>query len=79
MPLRQVNIHELIFLKTEEEKWEIEITCSKGTYIRSLANDIGEFLGCGGYLSSLIRTEVGSHTLKNSIALSECLKTFATI
>ena len=79
MPLRQVNIHQLIFLKTEGEKWEIEITCSKGTYIRSLANDIGEFLGCGGYLSSLIRTEVGSHTLKNSIALSECLKTFATI
>ena len=79
MPLRQVNIHELIFLKTEGEKWEIEITCSKGTYIRSLANDIGELLGCGGYLSSLTRTEVGSHTLKNSMALSDCLKTLETI
>lgn len=43
------------------------IVCSTGTYIRSLANDIGEYLGCGAYLSSLCRTRIGEHILKDAV------------
>lgn len=45
----------------------LNISCSKGTYIRSLANDIGEKLGCGAYLKELIRTRSGSFALQDSI------------
>ena len=76
---RKINVFEFCVLKNNFPEIDFKITCSKGTYIRSLANDIGELLGCGGYLSSLTRTEVGSHTLKNSMALSDCLKTLETI
>jgi tRNA pseudouridine55 synthase len=44
------------------------IVCSTGTYIRSLANDIGEYLGCGAYLSSLCRTRIGEYLLKDAIS-----------
>lgn len=43
------------------------IVCSTGTYIRSLANDIGEYLGCGAHLSSLCRTRIGEYLLKDAI------------
>jgi tRNA pseudouridine55 synthase len=43
------------------------IVCSTGTYIRSLANDIGQHLGCGAYLSSLCRTRIGEYFLKDAI------------
>ncbi len=43
------------------------IVCSTGTYIRSLANDLGESLGCGAYLSSLCRTRIGEFLLKDAI------------
>jgi tRNA pseudouridine55 synthase len=45
---------------------EFRVVCSTGTYIRSLANDFGAFLGCGGYLSSLCRTRIGLFTLENA-------------
>lgn len=43
------------------------VVCSTGTYIRSLANDIGQVLGCGAYLSSLCRTRIGEFLLENAI------------
>ena len=43
------------------------VTCSTGTYIRSLANDIGQSLGCGAYLSSLCRTRIGNYRLENAV------------
>ncbi len=43
------------------------VVCSTGTYIRSLANDIGEYLGCGAYLSSLCRTRIGEYLLEDAI------------
>jgi tRNA pseudouridine55 synthase len=43
------------------------VVCSTGTYIRSLANDMGEYLGCGAYLSSLCRTRIGEYLLKDAI------------
>ncbi len=44
-----------------------KVNCSSGTYIRSLANDFGAALGCGGYLSSLRRTKIGDITVDNAI------------
>jgi tRNA pseudouridine55 synthase len=45
------------------------VTCSKGTYVRTLAEDIGEALGCGAHLVALRRTGVGALTLENSVTL----------
>ena len=50
------------------------VVCSTGTYIRSLANDFGKELGCGGYLSSLCRTRIGSFTLDQSMNMEEAEK-----
>ena len=50
---------------------ELDICCSKGTYIRTLCNDIGEKLGCGGFMASLVRTKSASFTLENSVTLEE--------
>ena len=48
---------------------QIEVACSKGTYIRTLAQDIGRALGCFAHLSALRRTQVGPFSLDNAIAL----------
>ncbi len=48
-----------------------EVTCTKGTYIRSLVRDIGQDLGCGAYMSFLIRTSSGTFTIENSFTLQE--------
>lgn len=50
-----------------------EIECSKGTYIRSIANDIGAAMGSGGYLSSLRRTMIGEHHMKDGFTIEEHL------
>lgn len=50
---------------------EIEVHCSSGTYIRALAHDIGEKLGCGAYLERLVRTKIGFYDLKDSYNILE--------
>ena len=50
---------------------EIEVKCGKGTYIRSLAHDIGQKLFCGAYLEKLVRTEVGKFNIKNSVKINK--------
>jgi tRNA pseudouridine55 synthase len=50
------------------------VICSKGTYIRSLARDFGEMLGCGAHLSKLVRTRIGSYELKNAYTLDDILQ-----
>jgi len=50
---------------------EIEVKCGKGTYIRSLAHDIGQKLSCGAYLEKLVRTEVGKFNIKNSVKINK--------
>lgn len=63
---------ECIELKNFDEKLQqaqILIKCSKGTYIRSIANDLGQNLGCGGYLIKLIRTQAGSFRVEDSVQL----------
>jgi tRNA pseudouridine55 synthase len=56
---RPVTISEFTITKIELPLVQFKVVCSTGTYIRSLANDFGETLGCGGYLSSLCRTRIG--------------------
>ena len=48
---------------------KLTVTCSKGTYLRTLCNDIGEALGCGGCMESLVRTKVGRYTLEEAYTL----------
>ena len=50
---------------------EIDVDCSKGTYIRTLCADIGKTLGCGGHMASLLRTATGAFSLENAIKLGE--------
>ncbi|OGN61968.1 MAG: tRNA pseudouridine(55) synthase TruB [Chlamydiae bacterium RIFCSPHIGHO2_12_FULL_27_8] len=59
-----VEIH---IIKYEYPFLHIDVRCSKGTYIRSLANDIGKELGTGGYLYSLIRTKCGPYNLSDAV------------
>ncbi len=64
---RKVRIDELEILSIEGNEIRIRIVCSKGTYIRALARDIGIKLGCLGHLGELVRSRVGDQRLENSI------------
>ncbi|MEE2723303.1 MAG: tRNA pseudouridine(55) synthase TruB [Bacteroidota bacterium] len=71
---RKVVIYNLEFSKINLPDLNFKLKCSKGTYIRSLANDFGKSIDSGGYLSSLRRTAVGSFKIKNSIQLQEFIE-----
>lgn len=66
---REVTIHKLVIDKLDDETLRLVATCSKGTYIRTLGEDIGEFLGCGGHLTSLRRTVTGDFEIGKTITL----------
>ena len=70
---REVNIYklEVVSFNDENQTAELLIECSKGTYIRSIANDIGEKLGCYGHLTKLIRIKAGKFELDKTIKLEE--------
>jgi len=69
---RKVHIYDIkITSFIPPDQIELDILCSKGTYIRTLCADIGAQLGCGAHMSSLIRTEVGIFNINNSIKLDE--------
>ena len=70
-PEREIEIKEIHLLGYRKPHLRVWITCSRGTYIRSLAHDIGEELGCGGYLSWLRRTSVGELNVKHALNLAE--------
>lgn len=53
-----------------QDRLKIKINCTSGTYIRTLAHDIGQALGCGAYLQELIRTKIGKYKLEDAIDLS---------
>ena len=71
---RKVTIHHFDFKKIKLPDLNFEVKCSKGTYIRSLANDFGKSVNSGGYLSSLRRTAVGSFKVENALTPQELLK-----
>jgi tRNA pseudouridine55 synthase len=64
---RKVFIKEFEMHIQELPLISFRVTCSTGTYIRSLANDVGQSLGCGAYLSSLCRTRIGNYHLENAV------------
>lgn len=66
---RAVTLHQIAILNFDGDILSIRVTCSKGTYIRVLAEDIGEQLGCGAHLTGLRRTQVGAFTLSDAITL----------
>jgi len=68
-PARQVTIHSLTLLTVESPELELDVSCSKGTYVRTLAEDIGEKLGCGAHVTLLRRTGVGPFASDKMITL----------
>lgn len=68
---RIVRISEIELLGMTEKGFRIRVVCGKGTYIRSLANDIGIKLGMGAHLHCLIRTRIGHYTIEQSITLEQ--------
>ncbi|MBR4265188.1 MAG: tRNA pseudouridine(55) synthase TruB [Bacteroidales bacterium] len=74
-----VVIHELEVLSWDDsnKEFELRVACSKGTYIRSLAHDIGKKLGVGAHLTGLRRTKIGEITLKDAITIENFEKNLA--
>jgi tRNA pseudouridine55 synthase len=68
-PTKEVEVHKITFLNYTHPYIDVDITCSKGTYIRVIANDVGRILGCGAALHSLKRTQHGDFTLDRSTVL----------
>lgn len=68
---RAVTIHQLEVVSWEHPVLEIFVYCSKGTYVRSLARDIGEAVGTGAYMSNLVRVSTGPFTLEDAWNLNE--------
>jgi tRNA pseudouridine55 synthase len=68
---RTVVIHELRLLSLELPDMELDVHCSKGTYVRTLAEDIGEALGCGAHVTALRRTGVGPYDDGSAVTLTE--------
>jgi tRNA pseudouridine55 synthase len=66
---RPITISEFEITEVALPVVHFRVVCSTGTYIRSLANDFGEKLGCGGYLSSLCRTRIGNYLLKDAYSI----------
>jgi tRNA pseudouridine55 synthase len=64
---RRITVHRLDILGWQAETLEIEVCVSKGTYVRTLAEDLGELLGCGAHLALLQRTECGGLTIADAI------------
>jgi len=65
-PVRRVVFYEMEMIEKTIDTWKLRVKCSSGTYIRSLAHDIGEKLGCGAHLSALVRTRSGPFTLEQA-------------
>lgn len=74
---REITIHNLEIRGGAEADWQLEISCSKGTYIRTLCHDIGQALGCGGCMSALRRTRAGAFSVEESYSLEEITKAVA--
>jgi len=69
--LRQIVVHALKLERLQDAELEFSVKCSKGTYIRTLAEDISEVLGCGGHLIALRRTSIGEFGLNEAHTLAQ--------
>ena len=68
---RKIVIHEISNITVDLPLMTFDVTCSRGTYIRSLCDDCGRILGCGGCMAGLIRLYVGSFRVENALRLSQ--------
>lgn len=73
MKPREVVIHEIELLGYDFPELNIRVSCSSGTYIRTLAEDIGKALGCGAYLTALRRTKIGDYGIKNAVTVDNAI------
>jgi tRNA pseudouridine55 synthase len=71
VPTRRVTIYALDLLAYDAPYLDLRITCSAGTYIRSLAHDLGQALGCGGHLTTLRRTAIGDFGVETAVSLPD--------
>lgn len=76
---RKITIYSIEVVRFEMPELVLRINCSKGTYIRSLARDLGESLGSGAYLTGLIRTKSGAKVLENAFTIEKFEKSLALI
>lgn len=67
---RPITVHKMEILEENLPQFTIRVGCSKGTYIRTLCNDIGEQLGCGAVMTALTRTRVGDFSIEQAYSLS---------
>lgn len=72
-----IHIYQLTYLdfNPTTQQLVVEVNCSSGTYIRSLAHDIGQALGCGAYLTQLVRTQIGPFHLSRAVKPDQLTKT----
>src|SRR5512143_151410 len=73
---RKINVYHLEVLEWAPPEVVIDVHCSSGTYVRSLANDVGTALGCGAYLVGLRRTKSGRFTLRDAVPLRKLQEAF---
>ncbi|MGL4715828.1 MAG: tRNA pseudouridine(55) synthase TruB [Aeromonas sp.] len=74
-PARPITVFELKLISFEGDEVKLEVHCSKGTYIRSLVDDLGEVLGCGAHVTQLRRTQVATYPYERMLTLAqlECI------
>ncbi len=70
-PARQIVVHSIATVECAIPRLVLRIACSKGTYVRSLVNDIGERLGCGASVSSLRRTRIGPYSVDEASGIPQ--------
>jgi tRNA pseudouridine55 synthase len=70
-PARRITVHSAEIISGEGCEYVLRFRVSKGTYIRTLCHDVGEYLGVGAAMSSLVRTRAGAYTLGESATLAE--------
>jgi tRNA pseudouridine55 synthase len=76
LPPRTINVFSLEILEWALPEVVIDVYCSSGTYVRSLANDLGTALGCGAHLIGLRRTKSGRFTLRDAVPLRRLQESF---
>ena len=68
---RRIRIYENRLLEFHEDEFEIEIHCSKGTYVRTIAEELGELLGCGAHVTKLRRLQAGPFTIDDAVSMDQ--------
>ncbi len=73
-PAREIIVHSVTPILIDIPRVRFTIVCSKGTYVRSLIDALGDRLGCGAYMTELKRTRIGGHRLEDALSLEDLLR-----